>query len=429
MKKIILWLLLAIAFSCSLNVSFSFAYSETEINDKLIEIKNLYENKELNIDEFRSKTREVLKTIDLKNPEFIKFYEKIKNKKVKKSVSIEFKHEWFNLVINNPLEYSKQYWDSYLYFLRRLIIDELEKMDYKNWDNKVLFNIKDIENNEIIYWEDKKEKDSIITFLENENIKNYNPIFKDKEKLKIVDKLTELKFNKLVIPDVSWFFMTPKLNYINWNFDVRYLINHWKLEVTTLRERKNVDQAYRLYNIKTAFEKFWNNKIILPNETISFIRNIDYDEKNKKNYKFWAAINWNKEVQSYGGWLCWAATAVYQGIVLNKGIEILNKRNHSWWYWTLYNATLNGEKITTPWLDATIWITTSDSSSTDVKFKNISEKPILFGAVVNEKNIEKVFTISEPGNKWYANFLEKKNKCYKWDVNGVIQNNCYTLIK
>lgn len=424
MKKIILFIVSLII----LNFNSIQAYTG-DTNLKLQELKRLFENQELEIDEFRWKTREILKTIDLKDPVFNVFYDKIKNKKVKKSFNIEFKHEGFNLVINNPVEYSKQYGDQYLYFLRRLIIDEIEKIWYKDWNNKTLFDIKDIEDNKIVYGEDKKEKDSIITFLENENIKNYNPIFKDKDKLKVLDKLTELKYNKLIIEDVSWFFMTPKLNYVNWNFDIRYLINHWKLEITTLRERKNVDQAYRLYNIKTAFEKFWNNKIILPNEVVSFIRNIEYDEKEKKNYKFWAAINWNKEVQTYGGWICWAATAIYQGLFLNKGIEVLNKRNHSWWYWVLYNATINWEKITTPGLDATVWITASDSSSTDVKFKNISKKPILFWAIVNSKNVEKVFTLSEPWNKWTATFIEKKNKCYKWEVNWVIQNNCYTLIK
>lgn len=405
-------------------------YSYTNSNSFVMsKIQNEFENKETSEKEFIDNVKSQIDKLDLQTDKYTDILKDIKSNNVEKNIDKEFAHEKFNLVVTNPYDYLPQYKENFDNLLRRKIIDELDAMWYKDWNNKTLFNIAKIEDWKPVYWPDKlDESDPILVYLKNYELNKIPMVYpKDIVKQKIFEEAYKVRFNKLVIPDASGFFMSQKLNYINWNFDVRYLINHWKFELTSFRERRNVDESYRLHNIKTAFSFIWNNKLITPWKEISFNNSINYDEKEWKNYKTWKAISNNEEVDSYGGWLCWAATAIYQWIFLNKWLQIMSVRNHSWWYGSLYNATINSDFINTPWLDATIWI-----PSTDLKFKNITNKPIIFWAVIttrNKKIYEQNFTISEVWNKGSYKFISKKDNCYTWEINWKNRTSCYKKIK
>lgn len=217
-------------------------------------------------------------------------------------------------------------------------------------------------------------------------------------------------------------------------------------KIASSRYRSNNDPAYRRHNIVTAFNSLGNIIVLNPGDSFDYLASIWYDPKQERNYKNGLAIVADEEIPVYGWWICWGSTATYQGLVTNKAIE-LKGRNHSKRFTNLYTATINGKKITTPGIDATVF-----AGSTDLKVTNTSDHPIVIALNYNWKygGIEEVFSLGEIndigsleyiGSKVKTQKVVKKDSktktkytetvktwCYTWKINGNNKTSCYKEI-
>lgn len=195
-------------------------------------------------------------------------------------------------------------------------------------------------------------------------------------------------------------------------------------EVLSSRYRTNYDPAYRRHNILTSFWFLGHTRVLNPGESFVFLGSISYDPRSMKNYKSWLAIVEDEEIPVYGGWICGWSTALYQGILTNKWLKI-QSRNHSKWFSDLYPAIINGVKITTPGLDATVF-----AGSVDVKVTNISDYPIIlvlnFNGAYN--GVEEIMSLWLAKDKGSLEFVAKKWNCYTRNINGVNKTSCYKEI-
>jgi len=148
-------------------------------------------------------------------------------------------------------------------------------------------------------------------------------------------------------------------------------------EVVSSRYRTNTDPSYRRHNIVTAFNYLGNIIVLNPGESFDYLASIHYDPKQEKNYKNGLAIVDDAEIPVYGGGICGGSTATYQGLLTNTALQ-LKGRNHSKWFTNLYTATINGKKISTPGIDATVF-----AGSADLKVTNISDHPIIIALNYN----------------------------------------------
>ena len=187
------------------------------------------------------------------------------------------------------------------------------------------------------------------------------------------------------------------------------------------------DEDYRKYNIKQVYNSVKNN-IFIFNPWTEFSFDTIYNKNdNWKKYKVWYAIIGWKEKPIYWGGVCWAATGIYQWALQNSWLKI-KSRNHSIWYWNLYNSKINWKNIYTPWLDATYfwWVV-------DLKIKNISNYPIWMINKINKtKQQEENYTISFKQNNLINKkilFLKKKWNCYYWKIWDKSIYSCYTKIQ
>jgi len=199
-------------------------------------------------------------------------------------------------------------------------------------------------------------------------------------------------------------------------------------DIVSHRERTNTDEEYRRTNISKSFSLVWRLNVINPWETISFLEDSLFDPQYKYHYLTWKIIFLDEEVEWYGWWLCWWSTAFYQWTVMNTWLSI-ESRNHSKRYSSLYTATINWEKITTPWLDSTIY-----SPSLDLKITNTAWYPIVLVATydANHWTQEKVFTLWRKSERWSIEYVSSYNKSYtinqKWWESRVVQWRCYKRI-
>ncbi len=180
-----------------------------------------------------------------------------------------------------------------------------------------------------------------------------------------LDKIKELKISKEKRSQWSniYLFKTTK--------DLQDL---W-YTVVSYRTRMNKDEGYRRTNISQAFKLLKYVKVLNPGEELLYLRDIQYDGRQQKNYLNWYAIIENDEIKVYGGWICGSSTAVYQGIVTNKALQPTALRSHSKWFKTLYTSYINGQLVTTPWIDSAIY-----DGAIDLHVKNISNHPIVIVA-------------------------------------------------
>ena len=204
-------------------------------------------------------------------------------------------------------------------------------------------------------------------------------------------------------------------------------------QLISRRTRVNTDKDYRRHNIKTAFANIWNVRMILPQETFSLQKEFHYRPGNtegKAAFVSGYAIFWNSERLVYGGWLCGVATAFYQWTLSNKWLQIIERKGHSIWYRNLYEASINGNYETTPWIDATVY-----SLDFDVKAKNISKSPILmvFNFDGEAGHEEQLFTLWQEENQWSFAFVGKQKKswwtCYTRNINGKNTTSCYRKLQ
>lgn len=204
------------------------------------------------------------------------------------------------------------------------------------------------------------------------------------------------------------------------------LLDLW-YELISWKSRKNIDREYRRHNIMAAFHNIGNVRLILSGETFNLASEIHY-RPNQGDIRYvsgYATFGAGARMV-YGGWLCGVATAFYQGTLTNLGLQLLQYSPHSTYYLNLFNAEINGIRVSTPGLDATIY-----SPRYNVKIKNIRDYPII--AVFNfgwgESDEEEMFTLSKPQDRWSFEFVWKSGKCFTWKINGKNQTNCYNYIK
>lgn len=214
-------------------------------------------------------------------------------------------------------------------------------------------------------------------------------------------------------------------------------------QVVSSRYRTNNDPSYRRHNIYTAFNFLWNIKVLNPWESFNYLWSIHYDPKQGKNYKNGLAIVQDEEIPVYGWWICWGSTATYQWLITNTALT-LQWRNHSKWFSNLYTAVINGKKISTPGIDATVF-----AWSVDIKITNSSDHPIIIALNYNGNfgGIEEVFSLGLPKDQWSLEFISQKTSykkvtkkdqktkenysetvktwCYTRKINGLNKTSCY----
>jgi vancomycin resistance protein YoaR len=129
----------------------------------------------------------------------------------------------------------------------------------------------------------------------------------------------------------------------------------------------------------------------------------------------------------YGGWLCGVSTAMYQGMLTNLWLQVVEYRAHSIYYRTYYVANINGILAYQPWLDATLYLW-----NPDMQVKNIRAYPIV--AVFNYDwsywGAEDMFTLSKAQDRGTFEYVGSPSKnCYTRNINGEDRTNCYTKIE
>lgn len=207
--------------------------------------------------------------------------------------------------------------------------------------------------------------------------------------------------------------------------DLWYTLVSW-------RSRLNADKDYRRHNIRAAFKNIGNVRLIMPNETFDLVQEVHYNPlapDGKEPFVDGYAILGNNVKMIYGWWLCAVGTALYQGTLANLWLSLIQARGHSIYYRNLYEAEIDGDYISTPWLDATVY-----SPYFDVKIKNIREYPII--AVFNFDGVsghyEQMFTLSKTEDKGTFEFVGSYEKswlkCYTRKIRGENRTNCYRQI-
>jgi hypothetical protein len=209
-------------------------------------------------------------------------------------------------------------------------------------------------------------------------------------------------------------------------------------EMVSHRVRTNKDPAYRRHNILTAFKFLWHVIVLNSGDSVWVLRDIGYDPIAQRNYMEGKAIVDDEEIPNYGWGICGSSTAIYQGTVTNAALAI-KSRNHSRRYANLYNATINGQRIDTPWLDSTVY-----SSNSDLLIRNTRAYPVIIVANYDGSYgwEEQVFTFAKPSDRGRTTYLDhssykskdKQNKaitvnCYRRDINGKVSNRCYKKVQ
>lgn len=188
------------------------------------------------------------------------------------------------------------------------------------------------------------------------------------------------------------------------------LMNLW-YEVISSRRRISTDVAYRRKNIAQSFSMIGHIRVIPPSWDLTFMDAAQYDGITRENYEYGYVVVWNQEKMDYGGWICGASSAIYQWIVSNWSLQTPRVRNHTRRYWYLYDAYINGELVTTPWIDSAVF-----DGSLDLEMVNTASHPIVL--VMNYDGtvwgVEEVFTLWLPSDRQEIEFLSSYPVDYTW---------------
>lgn len=189
----------------------------------------------------------------------------------------------------------------------------------------------------------------------------------------------------------------------------------------------------------TAFAKMGNVLVLNPWQELSYLRDIDFDNGPRINYKFWLSIIGDEEISDYGWGICGSSTAVYQGILTNTALDITKSRAHSRRYSDLYPAVINGDLITTPWLDSALY-----GPALDLHFTNIRDYPVIIIANYDGSlwGTEQVFSFGRREDHGSFEFVSSyktstvdsfgktlKWWCYTWMINGSKRTSCYKKVQ
>lgn len=352
------------------------------------------------------------------------------------------------LIIKYPYWLLEKYWEDFNYILRNEIINYLIENNYKDWNKNLSIKINKVDNYEYSIIDssqvrDLSKDDIILKYLDTLNLKSWKEIFSIKNKERLYNLVINELYKEIRIDNIDKLLDVKNISlFVNKkNFDL--MLEKGILELTTFRERENVDKEYREHNISTAFKYFWTTRNLMPNESISFIDSISYDEfTTQEKYMYWPTLLRDEstgltvEWRTYWWGLCWAATGLYQWIMTNKWIDVTDTWVHSWWADSLYKGNINWELVKTPWIDATIYMWGVNQDWTfwwrNLQFKNITNTPIiLFNDIVTTddwKKYEQNFTISSQGNKGSIKYIWKTNKCYTLEINWEQKVACYQKV-
>jgi hypothetical protein len=209
-------------------------------------------------------------------------------------------------------------------------------------------------------------------------------------------------------------------------------------EIVSHRTRVNRDQWYRRFNIMTAFAKMGNVLVLNPWQSVEYMRDIEFDNWPRKNYKYGLSIIGDEEISDYGWGICGSSTALYQGILTNTALHITQRRGHTRWYSNLYPAMINGELIKTPGNDSALY-----SPSLDLHFTNIRSYPVIVVANYDGTvgGIEEIFSLAHSGDRGSMEFISSyktstvdtngttlRGGCYTWKINGEERKTCYKKV-
>jgi len=289
------------------------------------------------------------------------------------------------------------------------------KQEYAAWNNQILLISSGTDY--IMSW-NLWYKDDLDKFLEDE----LNQYKDDRDQWKKYNQYAAI--NSIQI-DKKLFSSWEKLLLFRSKEDLDAL----GYDIVSYRTRISHDKGYRRYNISTAFANIGNVRILNPGDVFDFRNESTYSRYNSAYKKAFArgyAIVGGAEKRIYGWGLCGAATAVYQWILTNLAVDIVERRPHSIWYKSLFEASVNGEYISTPGLDATIY-----KNDVNIQFENNRDYPIVvvFNFDGSKWGEEQVFSLAKDGDKWNFEFLYRKWKCFSWKINSEVVKNCYGLLK
>lgn len=147
----------------------------------------------------------------------------------------------------------------------------------------------------------------------------------------------------------------------------------------------------------------------------------------------------DEEQPEYGGGLCGASTALYQGTLTNTALAPTEWKPHTKRYTNLYTASINDEKISTPGIDSTIY-----DGYVDLEVHNTATYPIIL--VLNYDGsyggTEEVFSLAKTTDLGSYEFQSKRytsstirtktggtqrvnGGCYNRLINGEERQSCY----
>lgn len=182
-------------------------------------------------------------------------------------------------------------------------------------------------------------------------------------------------------------------------------------EVISTRRRISTDTEYRRKNIAQSFALIGHVRVIPPSGDLRFMAAAQYDGITRENYEYGYVVVGNQEKIDYAWWICGASSAIYQWIVSNWSLQTPRVRNHTRWYWYLYNAYIDGKLVTTPWIDSAVF-----DGSLDLELVNTASHPIIL--VMNYDGtlwwVEEVFTIGRVEDKQDVKFVSSYPITYTW---------------
>lgn len=182
-------------------------------------------------------------------------------------------------------------------------------------------------------------------------------------------------------------------------------------EVISNRRRISSDTEYRRKNIAQSFALIWNIRVIPPSGDLSFMDAAQYDGITRENYEYGYVVVGNQEKVDYGWGICGASSAIYQWIVSNGSLKTPRIRNHTRRYGYLYDAYIDGELVTTPWIDSAVF-----DGSLDLEMVNTATHPIVL--VMNYDWtawwVEEVFSVGRPTDKQNIEFVSSYPITYIW---------------
>jgi len=206
-------------------------------------------------------------------------------------------------------------------------------------------------------------------------------------------------------------------------YDLGYVVSSYRL-------RENNDPQYRRTNIFVSLHNMWNIRILNPWEVFSFNNYTNYNKDSWDHtiqFWLWYGNIWGiRSVRWW--WKCGASTSVFQTIMTNEWIEVIEDRNHTRHYYNLYNVDINWKNARIPGLDIAVY--RLPAWSLDLKFKNIRDYPIIFVSMYDGSLwwIEEAFTLSRISDRWDYHFKYRNGNCFTWEINWEDLRRCYSAL-